>query len=159
MSFVLTGIYCAKQVKQKVFILEKLSQLFSDFCFLASVGSRDVRSLCEEISVADKFSCFSFPKVFSASLYDGCDLCSVWGECVENAGELLCLNKEDRQTVKSFSQVFLSSGVDEFCDTCRKFSEKFKSAASKAQECSQQNQKIFISSSVLLAAAFFIVSF
>ena len=158
MSFVLTGIYCAKRVKQKAFILEKLSRMFSDFDFLASVGSRDVISLCEEISTTDKFSCFLFPKSFLASLYDGCDLCAVWCECIENARELDLLKNEEKQALKSFSQVFLSSGVEEFCDTSRKFSEKFNSAAGKAQESSQKNQKIFVSGSVLLAAAFFIVS-
>ncbi len=155
----MTGIYCAKQVKRKVFILECLTSLFSAFAFCAATGGKDIKSICKEISVFDKFECFSFIDTFLLSLYDGCDLCAVWCECVENAKELNCLKNEEREVLKSFSQVFLSSGVDEFCDTCKNFSEKFDLMSSEARENLLKNQKIFVSGSVLVSAAFFIISF
>ncbi|MBR3974534.1 MAG: hypothetical protein IKJ88_01590 [Clostridia bacterium] len=159
MSFILTGAYFAKQAKRRVYFLENLSSLFSAFSFSASAGGKDIKSICKEISVLDKFECFSFLDVFLSSLYDGCDLCAVWCECVENADELSSLKNEEKQVLKSFSQVFLSSGVEEFCDTCKKFSEKFDRISDEAKESSLKNQKILISGSALVAAAFFIILF
>ena len=153
----MTGIYYAKQAKQKVFILERLSSLFSAFVFSAATGGKDIQSICKEISMLDKFECFPFVDVFLSSLYDGCDLCAVWCECVENAREFSVLKKEETQEVKSFSTAFLSSGVDEFCDICRKFSEKFALLTTQTQENSLKNRQFFISGSVLAAAAFFII--
>ena len=158
-AFMLTGIYFAKQAKRVFFLLERLSELFSAFGFAAAAGGKDINNMCKEICMLDKFGCFAFIDVFVASFYDGCDLCAMWCKCVEEAKELSCLKNDEREALKSFSQVFLSSGIDEFCDTCSKFSEKFALWAAQAHESSLKNQKILVSGSFLAAAAFFIIAF
>ena len=158
-SLIMTGIYCAKQAKRRVFILERLSSIFSAFGFSAGSGGKDIKSICKEISMLDKYECFGFLEDFLSSLYDGCDLCALWCDCVENARELSMLKNEEKEAVKSFSAVFLSLGIEEFFDTCRKFSERFSQFTVQAQESSDKNQKIFISGSVLVSAVIFIISF
>lgn len=155
----MTGIYCAKQAKRRVIILERLSALFSAFGFSAGAGGKDINNICKEICMFDKFECFSFIEVFLSSFYDGCDLCAMWCECVESAKELVCLKNDERDVLKSFSQMFLTSGVEEFRDTCSRFSEKFGVLSAQAQESTLKNQKIFVSGSFLAAAAFFIIAF
>lgn len=140
-------------------MLDRLSGLFSAFAFSAGAGGKDISSICKEISVFDKFECFTFVELFLSYCFDGCDLCAVWCGCVDKAKELSCLKKEERELIKSFSEVFFASGIEEFCVVCRKFSEKFGLLSAQAQESSLKNQKIFVSGSVLAAAAFFIISF
>ena len=159
LSFILTGAYFSKQAKRRVFILERLSELFSAFAFSAGSGGKDINNICKEICMLDKFECFSFPESFLSSFYEGCDLCVMWCESIEKARELNCLKNEEREALKSFSQVFFVSGIDEFSDTCNRLSEKFRLLTALSHEQVLKNQKIFISGSVLAAAAFFIISF
>lgn len=152
-------MHISLRAKKRAYTLEKLSVFFKEFARKASMGTTQAKEILEELSQSHLFECFSFIHTLLYECLPDSDLCELWQKNVNTANELSCLRSEEKEMLKNFSSVFLSSSLADFVENCNKFGVVFEGFGIEARAQMTKTQKLSLSCSALGAAAFFIIAF
>ncbi len=117
----------------------------------------DMISLMKRLPQADRFGCLSFISAVVSRYEDGCDLRLLWESCIRESDELRYLDRYSREQLIYFSGVLGKSGMEEFSQRCRKYSESFLLSAQREEKERQKNASLYMGISAFGAAAVFII--
>lgn len=157
LSLSAVGLYILFFYRKRYELLKILSEFFSEISSVSMLSRSELVFLIKRLGESKRFGCLSFIDTFVNKYEDGCDLRALWDKSVKESGEFLYLDKNSKEQLLYFAEVFGKSGMDEFSRKCIKYSEIFSDSAQKEEDARQKNASLYMGMSVFAAAAVFII--
>lgn len=117
----------------------------------------DAAECVKRLSEMREFSSLRFPEAITKAYYRGCNFREIWCNAVNNCSDTLFFNKETKNLLLSFSDVFGKLGKAEFAEKCKLYSLRASDIYEKERRCREKNSVLQSGLCVFCAAAIFII--